>query len=42
MAFATHPDDWAQHVLAFLGRELGVEKPVVVPAGILATSRRGG
>jgi len=41
-AFATHPDEWAQHVLDFLGRELGGEKPVTVPAGILATPRRGG
>ena len=41
-AFATHPDEWAQHVLTFLGRELGNEKPVTVPAGILATPRRGG
>jgi len=42
MAYATHPDEWAQHVLGFLGRELGGEKPVVVPAGILAASLRGG
>ncbi len=42
MAFATHPDEWAQHVLTFLDRELGTDKPVVAPAGILATSRRGG
>src|SRR5438876_2183753 len=42
MAFATHPAEWAQHVLTFLGRELGANKPVFVPAGILATSRRGG
>ena len=42
MAFATHPDEWAQHVLAFLGRELGGEKPVLSPTGILAASRRGG
>jgi len=42
MAFATHPAEWAQHVLTFLGRELGADKPVFVPAGILATSRRGG
>jgi len=42
MAFATHPDEWAQHVLTFLGRELGTDKPVVAPAGILAASRRGG
>jgi fermentation-respiration switch protein FrsA (DUF1100 family) len=41
-AFATHPDEWAQHVLTFLGRELGGEKPVTAPAGILATPRRGG
>jgi fermentation-respiration switch protein FrsA (DUF1100 family) len=41
-AFATHPDEWAQHVLTFLGRELGGEKPTSVPAGILATPRRGG
>jgi fermentation-respiration switch protein FrsA (DUF1100 family) len=41
-AFATHPDEWAQHVLGFLGRELGVEKPSSVPAGILASARRGG
>ncbi|MEK6227276.1 MAG: alpha/beta hydrolase [Chloroflexota bacterium] len=41
-AYATHPDEWAQHVLDFLGRELGTEKPVTVPAGILATPRRGG
>src|SRR5438128_192391 len=42
MAYSTHPDEWAQHVLGFLGRELGGEKPVVVPAGILAASPRGG
>ena len=42
MAYATHPDEWAQHVLGFLGQELGGEKPVVVPAGILAASPRGG
>src|SRR5438552_632097 len=42
MAYATHPDEWAQRVLAFLGRELGGEKPVLVPAGILAAPRRGG
>jgi uncharacterized protein len=41
-AFATHPDEWAQHVLGFIGRELGVDKPVSVPAGILASARRGG
>jgi fermentation-respiration switch protein FrsA (DUF1100 family) len=41
-AFATHPDEWAQHVLAFLERELGTDKPVTAPAGILATPRRGG
>jgi fermentation-respiration switch protein FrsA (DUF1100 family) len=41
-AFATHPDEWAQRVLTFLGRELGNEKPVTAPAGILATPRRGG
>jgi pimeloyl-ACP methyl ester carboxylesterase len=41
-AFAMHPDEWAQRVLGFLGRELGGEKPVDVPAGILATSRPGG
>jgi len=41
-AFATHPDEWAQHVLTFLGRELGTEKPTSVPAGILAAPRRGG
>lgn len=41
-AYATHPEEWAQHVLDFLGRELGGEKPVTVPAGILATPRRGG
>ena len=41
-AFATHPDEWAQRVLDFLGRELGGEKPSSVPAGILASSRRGG
>ena len=40
-AFATHPDEWAQHVLTFLEREL-TDKPVTVPAGILATPRRGG
>jgi fermentation-respiration switch protein FrsA (DUF1100 family) len=42
MAFATHPDEWAQHVLNFLERELGTDKPTSVPAGILATPRRGG
>ena len=36
------PDEWAQHVLTFLGRELGTEKPTSVPAGILAAPRRGG
>jgi len=41
-AFATHPDEWAQHVLNFLERELGTDKPSSAPAGILATSRRGG
>jgi fermentation-respiration switch protein FrsA (DUF1100 family) len=41
-AYATHPDEWAQHVLDFLGRELGTDKPVTAPAGILATPRRGG
>jgi hypothetical protein len=42
MAFATHPDEWAQHVLSFLSRELGPEKPASAPAGILASARRGG
>jgi fermentation-respiration switch protein FrsA (DUF1100 family) len=41
-AFATHPDEWARHVLQFLGRELGTDKPSTVPAGILAAQRRGG
>jgi fermentation-respiration switch protein FrsA (DUF1100 family) len=41
-AYATHPDEWAQHVLTFLEREFGTEKPVTAPAGILATPRRGG
>jgi len=41
-AFATHPDEWAQHVLGFLSRELGAEKPTSLPAGILALLRRGG
>ena len=41
-AFATHPDEWAQHVLNFLERELGTDKPSSVPAGILAATRRGG
>jgi fermentation-respiration switch protein FrsA (DUF1100 family) len=41
-AFATHPGEWAQHVLGFLSRELGPEKPVAGPAGILASIRRGG
>lgn len=41
-AFATHPDEWAQHVLGFLDRELGSDKPSVRPAGILARPRRGG
>jgi fermentation-respiration switch protein FrsA (DUF1100 family) len=41
-AYATHPDEWAQHVLTFLERELGTNKPVTAPAGILATPRRGG
>ena len=42
MAFATHRDEWTQHVLTFLARELGADKPAFLPAGILATSRRGG
>jgi fermentation-respiration switch protein FrsA (DUF1100 family) len=42
MAFATHPDEWAQHVLGFLSRELGSDKPSLDPIGILATARRGG
>ena len=41
-AYATHPEEWAQHVLTFLEHELGTEKPVTAPAGILATPRRGG
>jgi fermentation-respiration switch protein FrsA (DUF1100 family) len=41
-AFATHPAEWSQHVLAFLSRELGPEKPAVGAAGILAAPRRGG
>jgi len=41
-AFATHPDEWAQHVLSFLSRELDTQKPMTAPAGILATPRRGG
>ncbi len=41
-AYATHPDEWAQRVLTFLGRELDTDKPVTAPAGILATPRRGG
>src|SRR5207253_10788604 len=41
-AFATQPDEWAQHVLEFLSRELGGGRPSAVPAGILATPRRGG
>ncbi len=41
-AYATHPEEWAQHVLNFLERELGTDKPVTAPAGILATTRRGG
>jgi uncharacterized protein len=41
-AFSTHPDEWAQHVLGFLSRELGAEKTSASPAGILATARRGG
>jgi fermentation-respiration switch protein FrsA (DUF1100 family) len=41
-AFATHPGEWAQHVLGFLSRELGPEKPVAGAAGILAVVRRGG
>lgn len=41
-AFATHPDEWAQRVLGFLDRELGGAKPSTSPAGILATTRRGG
>jgi fermentation-respiration switch protein FrsA (DUF1100 family) len=41
-AFATHPSEWAQHVLDFLGRELGGAQPSASPAGILATPRRGG
>lgn len=41
-AYATHPAEWAARLLAFLGRELGAEKPSARPAGILATPRRGG
>ena len=41
-AFATQPDQWTQHVLGFLARELGAEKPASAPAGILARARRGG
>ena len=41
-AFATHPTEWAQHVLDFLSRELGTDKPSAGPAGILAIPRRGG
>jgi len=40
-AFATHPDEWAQHVLTFLGRELDTDKPTSVPAGILAHTTTG-
>jgi fermentation-respiration switch protein FrsA (DUF1100 family) len=41
-AFATHPGEWAQHVLGFLSRELGPEKPAAGAAGILAAIRPGG
>jgi fermentation-respiration switch protein FrsA (DUF1100 family) len=41
-AFATHPDEWSQRVLEFLSRELGTAKPTGLPAGILASLRRGG
>jgi fermentation-respiration switch protein FrsA (DUF1100 family) len=41
-AFATHPNEWAKHVLEFLDRELGGARPSTSPAGILATPRRGG
>lgn len=41
-AFATHRDEWAEHVLSFLGQELGSDRPSSVPAGILAAARRGG
>ncbi|HEV8143243.1 MAG TPA: hypothetical protein VGQ77_10310, partial [Methylomirabilota bacterium] len=42
MAFATHGDEWAQHVLGFLESELGSGRPVTGPAGILAAAQRGG
>jgi fermentation-respiration switch protein FrsA (DUF1100 family) len=42
MAYATHPTEWAQHVLTFLDRELGADRPAAAPAGILAAARRGG
>jgi uncharacterized protein len=42
MAHATHPAEWSQHVLAFLSRELGAEKPAAGAAGILAAPRQGG
>jgi alpha/beta superfamily hydrolase len=43
MAFATHRDEWAQHVLGFLESELGSGRPARGPAGILAAAaRRGG
>lgn len=41
-AFATYPSEWAQHVLGFLSRELGPEKPASGAAGILAAPQRGG
>jgi fermentation-respiration switch protein FrsA (DUF1100 family) len=42
LAHATHPTEWADHVLAFLARELGPEKPAVHATLILAAQRRGG
>jgi hypothetical protein len=38
MAFATHRDEWAQHVLGFLESELGSGRPGRGPAGILAAA----
>lgn len=42
LAYATHPTEWTEHVLGFLTRELGPEKPAAHAMGILATQRRGG
>lgn len=41
-AFTQRPVEWEQHVMSFLTRELGPEKPAAGVTGILAASRRGG